>query len=84
MPKRVDNAKIALLNCTLEVEKTEFDAKINIQNPEEMKAFLDEEERILRDMVEKIAKSGATVLICQKGIDDAAQHRSSSYLKYRL
>ena len=63
MPKRVDNAKIALLNCALEVEKTKFDAKINIQNPEEMKAFLDEEERILRDMVEKIAKSGATVLL---------------------
>ncbi len=74
MPKRVEDAKIALLNCALEVEKTEFDAKINIQNPEEMKAFLDEEEKILRDMVEKVAKSGANVLICQKGIDDVVQH----------
>jgi len=74
MPKRVENAKIALLNCPLEVEKTEFDAKINITEPEQMKAFLDEEEKILRDMVEKVAKAGANVLICQKGIDDIAQH----------
>lgn len=74
MPKRVENAKIALLNSALEVEKTEFDAKINITEPEQMKAFLDEEERILREMVEKIAKTGANVLICQKGIDDIAQH----------
>jgi chaperonin GroEL (HSP60 family) len=56
------------------VEKTEFDAKINITEPEQMKAFLDEEERILREMVEKIAKTGANVLICQKGIDDISQH----------
>ena len=74
MPKRVQDAKIALLNSALEVEKTEFDAKINIQNPEEMKAFLDEEEKMLRDMVDKVASSGANVLICQKGIDDMAQH----------
>jgi thermosome len=74
MPKRVEDAKIALLNSALEVEKTEFDAKINIQNPEEMKAFLDEEEKMLRDMVDKVASSGANVLICQKGIDDMAQH----------
>jgi thermosome len=74
MPKRVEDAKIALVNSALEVEKTEFDAKINIQNPEEMKAFLDEEEKILRDMAEKVAKSGANVLISQKGIDDVAQH----------
>jgi len=74
MPKRVENAKIALLNAALEVEKTEFDAKINIQNPEQMKAFLDEEESILRGMVERVAVSGANVLICQKGIDDVAQH----------
>ncbi len=74
MPKRVEEAKIALLNCALEVEKTEFDAKINIQNPEEMKAFLDEEEKMLRDMADKVGKSGANVLICQKGIDDVVQH----------
>jgi len=74
MPKRMENAKVALLNAALEVEKTEFDAKINIQNPEQMKAFLDEEESILRGMVEKVAASGANVLICQKGIDDVAQH----------
>jgi chaperonin GroEL (HSP60 family) len=74
MPKRVDNAKIALLNCALEVEKTEFDAKINIESPEQMKAFLDEEEKLLRGMVDKISGSGANVVICQKGIDDVAQH----------
>ncbi len=74
MPKRVENAKIALLNCPLEVEKTEFDAKLNIQNPDQMKAFLDEEEKILREMVEKIASGGANVVICEKGIDDVSQH----------
>ena len=74
MPKRVENAKIALLNCPLEVEKTEFDAKIHIESPEEMEAFLKEEENMLKDMVEKIAATGANVVICQKGIDDMAQH----------
>lgn len=74
MPKRVENAKIALLSCPLEVEKTEFDAKLNIKNPEQMKAFLDEEENILRNMVEKIVHAGANVAICEKGIDDVAQH----------
>ena len=74
MPKRVENAKIALLNCPLEVEKPEFDAKLNIQNPDQMKAFLDEEEKILRDMVDKIAATGANVAVCEKGIDDVAQH----------
>ncbi|MFQ6077414.1 MAG: thermosome subunit beta [Candidatus Bathyarchaeia archaeon] len=74
MPKRVEEANIALLNTALEVEKTEFDAKINIERPEQMKAFLDEEERMLREMVEKIAASGANVAICQKGIDDLVQH----------
>jgi thermosome len=74
MPKRVENAKIALINCPLEVEKTEFDAKLNIQNPDQMKAFLNEEEKILRDMVDKIASIGANVAICEKGIDDVAQH----------
>jgi len=74
MPKRVENAKIALLNCPLEVEKTEFDAKINIDSPEAMEAFLKEEENMLKEMAEKITASGATVLICQKGIDDMVQH----------
>ena len=74
MPKRVENAKIALLSCPLEVEKTEFDAKLNIKNPEQMKAFLDEEEKILRGMVDKIVSAGANVAICEKGIDDVAQH----------
>ena len=74
MPKRAENAKIALLNCPLEIEKTEFDAKINIDSPEQMEAFLKEEERMLQEMVDKIAAVGANVVICQKGIDDAAQH----------
>jgi len=74
MPKRVENAKIALLACPLEVEKTEFDAKINIDSPEAMEAFLKEEENMLRNMAEKVAAAGANVLICQKGIDDMAQH----------
>jgi len=74
MPKRVENAKIALLNCPLEIEKTEFDAKINIESPEQMEAFLKEEERMLQEMVDKISVVGANVVICQKGIDDAAQH----------
>jgi len=74
MPKSVKNPKIALLNTAIEVEKTEFDAKINIQRPEQMKAFLDEEEKMLKDMVQKIKSSGANVLLCQKGIDDVAQH----------
>jgi len=73
MPKLVRNAKIALLDCALEIEKTEFDAKINIERPEQMKAFLDEEEQMLRGMVDRIEKSGATVVVCQKGIDDVAQ-----------
>jgi chaperonin GroEL (HSP60 family) len=74
MPKLVENARIALLNTKLEIEKTEFDAKINIENPEQMKLFLDEEERMLREMVDKIASVGANVVFCQKGIDDVALH----------
>ena len=74
MPRRVEKAKIALLNCPLEIEKTEFDAKLNIENPAQMKGFLDEEEKVLREMVEKIAAAGANVVICEKGIDDVAQH----------
>ena len=74
MPKIVHNAKIALLNAKLEIEKTEFDAKINIESPEQMKLFLDEEERMLREMVDKIAEAGANVVFCEKGIDDVALH----------
>jgi chaperonin GroEL (HSP60 family) len=74
MPRRVDKAKIALIDSALEVEKTEFDAEIRIRNPGEMKAFLDEEERMMREMAEKIASAGANVVICQKGIDDMVQH----------
>jgi thermosome len=74
MPKRVEKARIALLDCPLEIEKTEFDAKINIETPEQMEAFMHEEEDMLRGMVEKIKRAGANVVICQKGIDDMAQH----------
>jgi thermosome len=74
MPKRVENAKIALIDSALEVEKTEFDAKISIETPEQMESFLKEEENMLREMVDKIVKSGANVLVCQKGIDDMVQH----------
>ncbi|MDX1371830.1 MAG: thermosome subunit beta [Nitrososphaeraceae archaeon] len=74
MPKKIEKGKIALLNCALEIEKTEFDAKINISSPDQMKMFLEEENRMLKDMVEKIQSIGANVVICQKGIDDIAQH----------
>jgi archaeal chaperonin len=74
MPKRVEKAKIALVNSALEIEKTEFDAKININSPDQMKMFLEEENKMLKSMVDKIISSGANVAICQKGIDDVAQH----------
>ena len=74
MPKRVEKAKIALLDTALEIEKTEFDAKINIESPEQMEAFLKQEEEMLKAMVEKIATVGANVVLCEKGIDDMAQH----------
>jgi thermosome len=74
MPKLVDGAKIALLNAKIEIEKTEFDAKINIESPDQMKMFLDEEERMLKDMVNSVTKSGANVIFCEKGIDDMALH----------
>ncbi len=73
MPKLVKNAKIAVINSPLEIEKTEISSKISITSPEQMKAFLDEETRILAKMVDKIASVGANVVICQKGIDDTAQ-----------
>ena len=74
MPRRVEKAKIALLDTPLEVEKPEISAKINITSPELIKAFLDEEAKLLKEMVERIAGVGANVVICQKGIDDVAQH----------
>jgi len=74
MPKRMENAKIALLDCPLEIEKTEISAEIRIRDPTQMKAFLNEEERMLKEKVNKIKASGATVVFCQKGIDDVAQH----------
>ncbi|MDH4221382.1 MAG: thermosome subunit beta [Candidatus Bathyarchaeota archaeon] len=74
MPKRVEEAKIALLESALEVKKTEFDAKINIERPEQMEHFLREEESMLKEMIEKIVSTGANVVICQKGIDDLVQH----------
>ena len=74
MPKSVKNAKILLLNAALEFKKTEVNAKINISTPGQAQAFLDEEEHMVHTMVDKVVKSGATVLFCQKGIDDVAQH----------
>jgi thermosome len=74
MPKRVEKAKIALLESALEIKKTEFDTKINIERPEQMESFLREEENMLKAMVEKIVATEANVVICQKGIDDMAQH----------
>jgi thermosome len=74
MPKRIENARIALVNSPLEVEKPEFDAKLNISNPSQMQRFLDEENKILGSMVEKFSSAGANVVLCQKGIDDMAQH----------
>ena len=74
MPKQVKGAKIALVNAKLEIEKTEFDAKININSPDQMKGFLDEEESMLREMTERVGKSGANVIFCEKGIDDMALH----------
>jgi thermosome len=74
MPKKVKDAKIALLNSAIEIEKTEVDAKIEITSPDQLQAFLDQEETMLKDMVNKIVSTGANVVFCQKGIDDLAQH----------
>jgi thermosome len=74
MPKRVEKAKLALLDAALEIKKTEVDAKIEINEPMQMQAFLDEEERMLRAMVESVKASGANCVFCQKGIDDLVQH----------
>jgi len=74
MPKLIKNARIALIDSAIEIKNTEIDAKIQITDPNQMQAFIDMEENILRSKAEKIAKSGANVVICQKGIDDLAQH----------
>jgi archaeal chaperonin len=74
MPRKVVGAKIALLNAAVEIEKTEVDAKIEITSPDQLQAFLDQEEDMLRDMVKHIVSTGANVLFVQKGIDDLAQH----------
>ena len=74
MPKTIQNAKIALLDAALEVKKTEVDAKIEITDPNQMQAFLDEEENMLKKMVERIKSTGANAVFCQKGVDDLVQH----------
>ncbi len=74
MPKMVENAKIVLIDAALEIEKTEFDAKINIESPEQMDGFLKQEENMIKGMVDKVVSKGANVILCQKGIDDLAQH----------
>jgi archaeal chaperonin len=74
MPKKIENAKIALINSALEIEKTEMSAEIRISDPQQMQMFLEEENRMLKSMVDKIKSSGANVVLCQKGIDDIAQH----------
>lgn len=74
MPKKVENAKIALINTAIELKDTEVDAEISITSPEQLQSFLDQEEKMIKDLVDKIVKSGANVVFCQKGIDDMAQH----------
>ena len=74
MPKSIEGAKIALINANIEVEKTEFDAEIRISDPNSIQSFLDQEEATIKAMVDKILEAGANVVICQKGVDDLAQH----------
>jgi len=78
MPKRIEKAKIALINSALEIEKTEMSAEIRINDPRQMQRFLDEENKMLKSMVDKIKTVGANVVICEKGIDDMVQHYLSS------
>jgi thermosome len=74
MPRKVENAKIALISEALEIKKTEFDAKLNISSPNQIKSFMDEESQLLKDMVKTIKATDANVVLCQKGIDDIVQH----------
>ena len=79
MPTKIEKAKIALINAALEIEKTEMSAEIRITDPTQMQMFLEEENRMLKTMVDKLHDLGANVLICQKGIDDIAQHYLAKY-----
>jgi len=74
MPKTIKNAKIALIDAALEIKSTETDAKIQVTDPSQLQAFIEQEEKTIKDMADRIIKSGANVVICQKGIDDMAQH----------
>jgi thermosome len=74
MPKKIENAKIALINTAIELKDTEVDAEISITSPEMLQSFLDQEEKMIKDLVDKVTNSGANVVFCQKGIDDMAQH----------
>ncbi len=74
MPKKIENAKIALINSAIELKETEVDAEISITSPDQLQSFLDQEEKMLKDLVDKVVNSGANVVFCQKGIDDMAQH----------
>ena len=74
MPRMIKNAKIALIDAALEIKTPETDTKVQISTPEQLQGFLDQEEKIIRNMVDKVLKSKANVVICQKGIDDVAQH----------
>lgn len=74
MPKKIKDAKIALIDSALEIKETETDAKINISSPDQLEAFLNQEERMIKEMIDKIVKSKANVVFCQKGIDDTALH----------
>ena len=77
MPRSISGAKVALINSAIEVKKTEVDAKIQITDPSMLASFLEEEENYIRGLVEKILASGANTIVCQKGIDDLAQHYMS-------
>ena len=74
MPSKVENAKIALVNSAIEVKETEVDAEIRITDPAQMQAFIEQEEKMIKEMIDKLVDAGANILFCQKGIDDLAQH----------
>jgi len=74
MPRKIENAQIALISEALEIKKTEFEAKLNISSPSQIKSFMEEESQLLKDMVDKIKSTNANVVLCQKGIDDIIQH----------
>ena len=84
MPKRIENAKIALINTGFEVKKTEISAKIQINDPSQIQAFLDQEAEEIKKMVEKVKEVGANVVLCQKAIDDLAQHYMAKYGIYAV